>query len=290
MGGFEEIFRDLFDGPFGDIFGQQRSRRSAAQRGNDLRYNLEIDFDQAAFGTEVQIQVLKLQTCGTCGGVGAKPGTEPIACPQCRGVGSVGMRQGFFEIRRTCPGCQGRGRVIQHPCRECRGEGRVRQRKKLSINVPPGVDSGSRLRLNGEGEAGLKGGPPGDLYVVLMVRDHPIFQREGDDVYCEVPITMVQAALGDEIEVPTLDGPVKMKIPAGSQSGKVFRLRNRGVASLNGSGRGDALVNILVEVPRKLSAKQKAILRQFAEASGADSHPIAKGFLEKVKEIFSGDK
>ncbi len=290
MGGFEEIFRDLFDGPFGDIFGQQRRRRPTPQRGSDLRYNLEIDFEQAAFGTEVQIQVPKLQTCATCRGVGAKPGTEPTSCAQCHGSGSVGMRQGFFEIRRTCPRCQGQGRVIQHPCHECRGEGRVRRKKELTIHVPAGVDTGSRLRLNGEGEAGVGGGPPGDLYVVLMVREHPIFRRDGDDIYCEVPITMVQAALGDEIEVPTLDGPVKMKVPPGSQSGKVFRLRHRGVTSLNGSGRGDVLVSLLVEVPSKLSAKQKAILREFAEASGEESHPIGKGFLEKVKEIFSGTK
>jgi molecular chaperone DnaJ len=290
MGGFEEVFRDLFDGPFGDIFGQQRRRRSAAQRGSDLRYNLQIDFEQAAFGTEVQIEVPKLQTCATCRGAGAKPGTEPTPCAQCRGSGSVGVRQGFFEIRRTCPRCQGQGRVVQHPCGECRGEGRVRRKKKLTIHVPAGVDNGSRLRLNGEGEAGVGGGPPGDLYVVLSVREHAIFQRDGDDVYCEVPITMVQAALGDEIEVPTLDGPVKMKVPPGSQSGKIFRLRHRGVASLNGSGRGDVLVNLLVEVPTKLSAKQKAILREFAKASGEESHPIGKGFIEKVKEIFSGTK
>jgi molecular chaperone DnaJ len=290
MGGFEEVFRDLFDGPFGDIFGQQRRRRSAAQRGSDLRYNLQIDFEQAAFGTEVQIEVPKLQTCATCRGAGAKPGTEPTPCAQCRGSGSVGVRQGFFEIRRTSPRCQGQGRVVQHPCGECRGEGRVRRKKKLTIHVPAGVDNGSRLRLNGEGEAGVGGGPPGDLYVVLSVREHAIFQRDGDDVYCEVPITMVQAALGDEIEVPTLDGPVKMKVPPGSQSGKIFRLRHRGVASLNGSGRGDVLVNLLVEVPTKLSAKQKAILREFAKASGEESHPIGKGFIEKVKEIFSGTK
>ncbi|MFQ5457635.1 MAG: molecular chaperone DnaJ [Myxococcota bacterium] len=287
-GNFEDILRDLFDGPFGDIFGGGRRPRSAAQRGNDLRYNLEIDFEQAAFGATVQIRVPKLVTCETCEGAGARPGTEPQACPQCGGAGSVVTRQGFFEIRRACPRCHGQGRVITDPCRKCRGQGRITEDKTLSVHIPPGVDTGSRLRLNGEGEAGVAGGPPGDLYVVLGVRAHPLFEREGTDVLCEVPISMVQAALGDEIEVPTLDGPVKMKVPAGAQSGRLFRLRHRGIASLNGGGRGDQLVAVLVEVPSKLNARQKDLLHQFDEASKAETNPIGRDFLEKVKGMFSG--
>ena len=290
MGGFEDIFRDLFDGPFGDIFGTHRRGRSTAQRGNDLRYNLEIDFEKAVFGGEVQIEIPRLSSCKTCEGVGARPGTEPTPCRSCNGTGTVSVRQGFFEIRRTCPHCQGQGRVILDPCDECRGQGRVEVRKKLSLRIPQGVDTGSRLRLTGEGEVGVGGGPPGDLYVVLMVREHPIFQREGADVFCQVPITMVQAALGDEIQVPTLDGAVKLKVPPGTQTGKVFRMRNRGIASLNGGGRGDEMVNILVEVPTKLNAKQRQILKEFAKISGEETHPIGKGFLERVKELFSPEE
>lgn len=287
VGNFDDVLRDLFDGPFGDIFGGGRRRRSAAQRGNDLRYNLEIDFEQAAFGGTVQIRVPRLTTCATCDGMGTRPGTEPSHCSQCGGSGSVTMRQGFFEIRRTCPRCQGQGRVITDPCKTCRGQGRVQENRVLSVHIPAGVDTGSRLRLNGEGEAGVGGGPPGDLYVVLGVRKHPLFEREGTNVICEVPVSMVQAALGAEIEVPTLDGPVKMKVPAGTQTGRLFRLRHRGIVSLNGGGRGDQLVGVLVETPGKLTARQKDLLRQFAEVSRAETNPIGKGFFEKVKGIFS---
>ncbi|MDP3937940.1 MAG: molecular chaperone DnaJ [Deltaproteobacteria bacterium] len=286
--GFEDIFRDLFDGPFGDMFGsQRRRRRSAAQRGSDLRYNLEIDFEQAAFGATLQIRVPKLVGCEGCSGSGSKPGTEPSSCPQCGGSGSVSMRQGFFEIRRTCPHCQGQGRVITNPCHDCKGQGRLRKVKTLSVQIPAGVDTGSRLRLTGEGESGVSGGSPGDLYVVLEVREHPIFERSDSDVVCQVPITIVQATLGEEIEVPTLEGPIKMKIPAGTQNGKLFRLRNRGVASLNGGGRGDQLVHIVVEIPSKLNARQKDLLRKFGEASSADTNPMGKGFLKQMKDLFS---
>ena len=287
MGNFEDVFRDLFDGPFGDIFGGSRRQRSTAQQGNDLRYNLEIDFEQAAFGGTVQIRVPKLATCENCDGKGTRPGTEPSLCSQCGGSGSMTMRQGFFEIRRTCSRCQGQGRVITDPCTTCHGQGRVQEDRTLSVHIPAGVDTGSRLRLNGEGEAGVGGGPSGDLYVVLGVRKHPLFEREGTEVICGVPLSMVQAALGAEIEVPTLDGPVKMKVPAGTQSGRLFRLRHRGVVSLNGGGRGDQLVEVHVETPGKLTARQKDLLRQFAEASRAETNPIGKGFFEKVKGIFS---
>lgn len=290
MGGFDGPLGDIFGDLFGEIFGQQRRARSRAQRGSDLRYNLDVDFKIAAFGGDVQIQVPRLQTCEHCKGSGAKPGTQPVVCPQCRGAGAIGMRQGFFEIRRPCGRCHGAGRVIQDPCSQCRGQGRMRHERTLSIHIPAGVDTGSRMRLAGEGESGMAGGPSGDLYVVISVRDHPLFERQDNDLICEVPVTFVQAALGDEIEVPSLEGPVKVKIPSGTQGGKVFRLRGRGMPSLNGGGRGELLVRILVEVPSKLSSRQKQLLRQFADASGEDTNPMGRGFLEKVKALFSGEE
>jgi len=238
----------------------------------------------------VSIRFPRLEDCGACGGLGSKPGTQPVSCPQCHGTGAIAMRQGFFEIRRPCGRCQGQGRVIEDPCAECRGEGRVRRERTLAIQIPAGVDNGSRLRLGGEGEAGVGEAPAGDLYVVLTVRDHPLFERQGNDILCEVPITFVQAALGDEIEVPSLEGPVKVKVPAGTQSGKVLRLRGRGIVSLNGDGQGDELVRLLVEVPTKLNARQKQILRQFAEVSGTETNPIGKSFLDKMRDLFSGEE
>ncbi len=288
--GFEGAFGDIFGDLFGEIFGGQRRGRARGQRGSDLRYNLEIDFRQAAFGGDATIRFPRLVNCEACAGSGAKPGTQPVRCPQCQGTGSIGTRQGFFEIRRPCGRCQGQGRVIQDPCADCRGEGRVRSDRSITIQIPAGVDNGSRLRLTGEGESGLGGAPPGDLYVVLTVRDHPLFERQGGDILCEVPVTFVQAALGDEIEVPSLEGPIKVKVPPGTQSGKILRLRGRGIASLDGDGRGDELIRVLVEVPSKLSVKQKQILRQFAEASGQETNPIGKSFLEKMRDLFSGDE
>jgi len=290
MRGFEGAFGDIFGDLFGEIFGGQRRGRARGQRGSDLRYNLEVDFRQAAFGGDATIRFPRLESCEACLGTGAKPGTQPVRCPQCQGAGSIGTRQGFFEIRRPCGRCQGQGRVIEEPCADCRGEGRVRRERSITIQIPAGVDNGSRLRLSGEGEPGQGGAPPGDLYVVLTVRDHPLFERHGGDILCEVPITFVQAALGDEIEVPSLEGPIKVKIPPGTQSGKILRLRGRGIPSLDGAGRGDELVRVLVEVPAKLTAKQKQILRQFAEASGQETNPIGKGFLEKMRDLFSGDE
>jgi molecular chaperone DnaJ len=285
--GFEGAFGDIFGDLFGEIFGAPRGGRARSQRGNDLRYNLEIDFTAAAFGGEEQIEFTKLETCADCDGAGAKRGTQPVQCPQCHGTGAVSMRQGFFEIRRPCGRCQGRGRVIQDPCDACRGEGRVRRKRTLTIQIPAGVDNGSRLRLAREGEAGAAGGGPGDLYVVLTVRDHPLFQREGSDILCEVPITFVQAALGDDIEVPALEGPVKLKIPSGTQSGKVLKLKGRGIPSLDGDGRGDLLIRVIVEVPGRLNAKQKQILREFAEASGKETNPLGKSFFDKMKDLWS---
>jgi len=289
MRGFEGAFGDIFGDLFGEIFGGQRRGRPRGERGSDLRYNLEIDFRQAAFGGEATVRFPRLENCEACGGTGARRGTQPVRCPQCQGTGSIGTRQGFLEIRRPCGRCQGQGRVIQDPCAECRGQGRVRQERSITIQIPAGVDTGSRLRLVGEGESGVGGESSGDLYVVLSVRAHPLFERQGNDILCEVPITFVQAAVGDEIEVPSLEGPIKLKIPPGTQGGKILRLRGRGIASLDGDGRGDELIRVLVEVPARLNTKQKQILRQFAEASGQDTNPIGRSFLDKMRDLFSSD-
>jgi len=281
--GFEDIIGDLF----GDFFGTGRGRggRARARRGQDLRYTLEISFEEAAFGCEKTIAIPRLAPCETCRGHGAKPGTAPRTCPQCRGSGQVRFQQGFFSIAKTCGHCNGQGTIIPDPCEACRGSGVERRTYQLSIKIPAGVDSGSRLKLRGEGEGGPNGGTPGDLYVLLHVHDHPLFVREGHDVVCEVPLSFAQAALGAEIDVPTLGGPAKVKVPAGTQSGHVFRLKGRGVAELNGYGRGDQIVRIIVETPRKLSARQRALLEEFARLAGEEVHPLAKSFLEKVKSM-----
>jgi molecular chaperone DnaJ len=281
--GFEDIIGDLF----GDFFGTSRGRggRGRARRGQDLRYDLEISFEEAAFGCEKTIGIPRLAGCETCGGRGAKPGTAPKACPQCGGSGQVRFQQGFFSIAKTCGHCNGQGSVITHPCPACGGAGTQRKTSQLSLKIPAGVDSGSRLKLRGEGEAGSGGGPPGDLYVLLQVREHPLFVREGHDVVCEVPVSFVQAALGAELEVPTLGGKTKVKVPAGTQSGHAFRLKGRGIADLNGYGRGDQLVRVLVETPRKLSPRQRELLEEFARLSGEEVHPLSKSFLEKFKSM-----
>src|SRR2546427_6902597 len=280
--GFEDILGDLF----GDFFGTGRTRgRTRARRGQDLRYDLEVTFEEAAFGCEKTIAVPRLSACETCGGRGAKPGTTPRTCPQCRGSGQVRFQQGFFSIAKTCGHCNGQGTLIAHPCATCAGSGVQRRTHQLSIKIPPGVDSGSRLKLRGEGEAGANAGTPGDLYVVLGVREHPLFAREGSDVVCEVPLSFAQAALGAEIEVPTLDGKARVKIPAGTQSGQVFRLKGRGIPDLNGYGRGDQVVRALVETPRKLSPRQRELLEEFARLAGEEVYPLSKSFLEKVKSM-----
>jgi molecular chaperone DnaJ len=281
--GFEDIIGDLF----GDFFGTARTRggRARARRGQDLRYDLEISFEEAAFGCEKTIGIPRLAACEACGGRGAKPGTAPKPCPQCRGSGQVRFQQGFFSIAKTCGHCNGQGTIIASPCPACGGGGAQRKTTQLSIKIPGGVDSGSRLKLRGEGEAGRNGGAPGDLYVVLQVRAHPLFAREGTDVVCEVPVSFVQAALGTELEVPTLGGSAKMKIPAGTQSGQVFRLKGHGIPDLNGYGRGDEVVRVVVETPRKLSPRQRELLEEFARLSGEEVHPLSKSFLEKVKAM-----
>src|SRR5262245_17640444 len=281
--GFEDIIGDLF----GDFFGTGRGRggRTRARRGQDLRYELEITFEEAAFGCEKTITIPQLAPCHTCEGRGAKPGTSPRTCPQCRGSGQVRFQQGFFSIAKTCGHCNGQGTIIANPCPTCGGSGTERRTHQLSLKIPGGVDTGSRLKLRGEGEAGSGGGPAGDLYVVLQVREHALFVRDGNDIVCEVPISFANAALGTEVDVPTLDGPAKVKVPAGTQSGHVFKLKGRGVPEVNGYGRGDELVRVLVETPRKLSARQRQLLEEFARISGEEVHPLSKSFLEKVKSM-----
>ena len=247
---------------------------------------MEISFEEAAFGTEQKIEIPFAKRCGTCNGSGSKPGTEPKVCPACRGAGQVRYQQGFFSVSKTCGQCNGEGKVVDNPCPDCRGKGSVKDTKTLSVKVPGGVETGSRLKLTGEGGQG-KGGPNGDLYVAISVKEHPLFQREDNNVVCEIPISFIQASLGCELEVPTLDGKVAMKIPDGTQSGKVYRLRGKGIPSLQGYGRGDQLVIIRVETPTNLNKKQKELLEEFAKISGEDVHPMKKGFLDKVMDILS---
>lgn len=280
--GFEDIFGDIF----GDFFGGARRGRSRTRRGEDLRYDLEVTFEEAVFGVEKTIRVPRLASCADCKGSGSKNGAPRETCSACRGTGQLRYQQGLFSIAKTCAQCQGQGSVLRDPCRTCGGTGAVRTQHALSVKIPAGVDTGSRLKLRGEGEAGLHGGPGGDLYVVLHVREHPLFARDGNDIVCDVPIGFTQAALGAEIDVPTPHGKVKMKIPAGTQSGNVFRLKGKGVPDVRGYGHGDALVRVLVETPKKLSARQREILEEFARLSGEEVHPLSKGFFDKVKEMF----
>lgn len=280
--GFEDIFGEVF----GDFFGSGRRGRNRARRGDDLRYDLEISFEEAVFGAEKTLRIPRLATCEDCQGSGSRNGAPRESCGACRGTGQIRFQQGLFSIAKTCGQCQGQGTVLRDPCRTCGGSGTVRTQQSLSVKIPAGVDTGSRLKLRGEGEAGYNNGPAGDLYVIVHVREHPLFRREGANVICEVPIGITQAALGAEIDVPTPHGKVKMKIPAGTQSGNVFRLKGKGVPDLRGYGHGDALVRVVVETPRKLTAKQRALLEEFARLSGEEVHPISKGFFDKVKEMF----
>lgn len=283
-GGFEDIFSDIF----GDFFGTTRGRggRSRARRGEDLRYDLRIKFEEAIFGIERRINVPRLGACEACSGKGTKDGAARTTCAACRGSGQLRYQQGFFTIAKTCGQCNGQGSIIKDPCRSCGGAGVVQKTQSLNIKIPPGVDTGSRLKLRGEGEAGPNGGPPGDLYVVIDVSQHPLFSRQGSDIVCDVPISFAQAALGADVEVPTVDGKHKTKVPAGTQSGTVLRLRGKGAPDLRGGGRGDELVRIVVETPRKLTARQRELLEEFARSSGEEVNPLAKGFLDKVKEMF----
>jgi molecular chaperone DnaJ len=280
--GFQDIFGDIF----GDFFGAGTAGRRRQMRGEDLRYNLTLAFEEAVSGTEKRIKIPRHGQCETCRGTGAKPGTAPQPCPTCRGKGQVNFQQGFFSVSRTCNQCHGQGTIIRDPCGVCGGAGRVRKLHTLNVKIPAGVDTGSRLKLRGEGETGPAGGVPGDLYVVIQVEPHPIFVRDNLDLLCDIPISFAQAALGTEIDVPTLDGKVKMKIPSGTQSGKVFRLKSKGIRDVQGYQRGDQHVRVTVETPTHLTARQKELLREFAELDGEDTNPLTKGFFEKVKQLF----
>ncbi|HEU4383251.1 MAG TPA: molecular chaperone DnaJ [Anaeromyxobacteraceae bacterium] len=278
---------DIFGDIFGEMFGGGRRSRARA-RGSDLRYHLEIAFEEAAFGTTARIEIPRSRRCEACKGSGARAGTSPRTCPTCGGVGEIRLTQGFFSVARTCHHCGGAGKVIPEKCPSCGGAGSTRERAAVEVKVPPGVDTGTRLKLSGEGEPAAGGGQPGDLYVVVQVREHPIFRREDTEVLCEVPISITQAALGAQIDVPTLDGPVKMKIPTGTQSGKVFRLRGKGVPALSGSSRGDQHVRVTVETPTHLTKEQRDLLEKFAALSGEETQPQASSFWAKVAELFGG--
>ena len=286
-------FSDIFGDVFGDIFGGGRGGRGGPQRGSDLRYTLDISLEDAVRGTTVEIKVPSLSTCEKCDGSGAKKGSSPTTCGTCGGMGQVRMQQGFFQVQQTCPTCRGRGKTITDPCNACHGQGRVEKTRKLSVKVPPGVDTGDRIRLSGEGEAGPEGGPPGDLFVQMSVRQHNIFERDGKNLYCEVPITFVTAALGGELEVPTLDGRVKLKIPAETQTGKLFRLRGKGVKPVRGGSVGDLLCRAVVETPVNLNKEQKTLLQQFEKSLGQDGHaqsPRQSSWFEGVKNFFEDMK
>jgi molecular chaperone DnaJ len=287
LGSFTDLFNDLF----GDLFGQRAGaaggrRRGRGQRGADLRYNLEISLHDVLNGLDAKLRIPKMRPCGTCSGSGARAGTSPERCTRCRGSGQVVFQQGFFRISRPCDQCGGEGEIVRERCPDCRGAGRVQGQQTLQVRVPPGVDDGARLRVAGEGEAGISGGPPGDLYVVISVRSHELFQREGVHLHCEVPVQFVQAALGAEIEVPTLEGKVTLRIPEGTQSGTQMRLRAKGLPALGGQGRGDQIVRIFVEVPTKISDRQRELLEQFAKESGTEVSPVAKGFMDKLRDLF----
>lgn len=286
FGDFADIFGDLFG--FGDVFGGGGRRGNRARRGADLQYDLEIEFENAVFGVNTEIRFPRTESCGECNGSGAAPGSAPVTCQQCGGRGQVYYQQGFFSVGRTCGVCRGAGRVIQKPCPTCQGAGQIRKQRKQKINIPAGVDNGTRLRLSGEGEAGTHGGPPGDLYVLLRVREHPIFERDGNDLHMTLPVNVAQAALGVELPVPSIDGAShKLKVPAGSQSGKQLRIRHQGVAAVNNGRRGDLVVHLRVEIPSKLNKEQKAIFEQLLTALPANNEPSDKSILEKVKDYFA---
>lgn len=284
-GGFSDVFSDIFEDFFGGAAGGGSQRASRAARGSDLGVEVEISFMEAVRGCEKKVPVHREEVCRTCAGQGAAPGTQKKVCGACRGAGEILAQSGFFSIRRPCHSCAGQGAIIEKPCGSCRGTGRESTERTITVKVPPGVDTGMRLRVSGEGEAGHKGGHRGDLYVDLFVEAHEIFKRNGTDILCDVPISFAQAALGTEIEVPTLDGPTVLKVPAGTQTGKAFRLKGKGIHSVKGDGRGDEHVRVVVETPANLSGKQKELLQQFAELSGEKVHPLAHSFMKKMKDI-----
>ena len=292
FGGVDFDLGDIFDSFFGGGFGNRSSSRArnAPQRGADLKQRVELTFEEAAFGVEKELLVARKERCEKCGGTGAKEGSSPVVCTVCHGSGQTQVRQntpfGQFSTIQTCEVCRGEGKIISNPCAQCGGSGTIRKSTRLSVKIPGGIDNGQSISLRGEGEPGARGGPHGDLYVTVSVKKHPLFSRDGVDVICEMPITFVQAALGSEVEVPTLDGKVKYTIPEGTQTGTVFRLRSKGIPHLRGNGRGDQFVKTIIEVPKKLNEKQKKILRDFADVSGDEVHDLRRGFFDKMRQTF----
>ena len=282
---FSDILGNFFD--LGDLFGAGGGRRrNRAQRGEDVRYDLELTFEEAVFGMNADIQVARMDRCDHCRGAGSEPGSGPSQCPTCHGRGEVLYQQSFLSIRRTCSTCGGSGQIIRNPCSQCRGNGFRQIQRKLKVTVPAGVDNNTRIRLATEGQPGSNGGPPGDLYVFLKVKEHPFFDRQGQDLHCTIPINLAQAALGAEIQVPTLEQPHKLKIPEGTQSGAQFRLRHKGVPVVNGSGRGDLYVHVEVQIPTRLTRDQRKLLEQLRESLPVDNAPAEKGLFDKVKDYF----
>jgi len=280
-----DIFGDLFGEMFNVGGSQQRSTRQ--KRGDDLRFDLTIDFEEAVFGSETEVRIRRLETCPTCQGRGSASGRGPTVCSQCQGRGQLRYQQGFFSVARTCGACGGAGSIIGDPCQTCRGETRVTSELKLNVKVPPGVEDGTRIRYGGEGDAGRAGGPKGDLYIVLSVRAHEFFDRKGNDLHCVIPISFPQAALGAEIEIPGIDGPVSLKIPEGTQSARELRVRGRGVPFLNEKGRGDLVVKVVVQIPRKLSRTQRDLIKGLAESLSVENKPTSPGLLDKMKDLFN---
>ncbi|PRD44272.1 molecular chaperone DnaJ [Phyllobacterium phragmitis] len=285
-GGFADIFEDIF----GEMMGGGRQRRAnGRERGADLRYNMDISLEEAFTGKTAQIRVPTSIVCEDCSGTGAKPGTQPVTCSMCGGAGRVRAAQGFFSIERTCPSCNGRGQIIKDPCTKCAGQGRVIQERSLSVNIPAGIEDGTRIRLSGEGEAGLRGGPSGDLYIFLSIKPHEFFQRDGADLYCKVPISMTTAALGGQFEVSTLDGTqTRVKIPEGTQNGKQFRLKGKGMPILRQPALGDLYIQIAIETPQNLTRRQRDLLEEFEKISSKDNSPQSTGFFARMKEFFEG--
>jgi len=281
---FEDIFGDFFG--LGDIFGRRQGQRSRSERGADLRYDLDISFEEAANGLESKIKFPRWEACSPCGGRGAKKGSEPETCSACGGRGHTRHQQGFFTLTRTCPQCNGQGQVIRDVCPSCHGEGRMRQEKVLGIKIPAGVEDGMRLRVNGEGDTGYQGGATGDLYVVLRVREHPFFERRGNDLYCTIPISITQAALGSEIKVPTLRGQERLRIPEGTQTGSVFRIREKGLPNLDGRGQGDLYVSVHVVIPTKLTREQRRLLESLISTLQVENKPVQRRVHDRVKDIF----
>ena len=279
--GFGDIFEDIF----GDFFGFSGQRRTRPARGNDLRYDLDITLEESAFGAEKQIEAPRWETCSTCKGSGSKPGKGPVTCSHCKGTGHVRFQQGFFSVSKSCGACHGTGRIITDPCAACKGNGKVKNVRSILVKVPAGVDSGSRLRMSGEGEPGAHGGPPGDLYIIIDIKEHTVFVRRGNDIYCAMSITFPQAVLGAEMEVPTLEGTANLKIPPGTPSGKAFHMRGKGIPRLGGHGKGDEVVVVNIEVPKHITPRQRELLEEFAQINGEKA---SRTFKEKLKDIFSG--